>query len=95
MNVAHYAYEGESEKGKAWVSISFEGDEVTVVLKDRGMAFDPMQTEDPDIKASAEDRNIGGLGIYMIKKSTDSCFYERKDGMNILTMKKKIRNSAL
>lgn len=92
VNVAHYAYEGK-ENGKAWISLSFDGDEATVVLKDTGMAFDPLAQEDPDINAGAEERNIGGLGIYMVKKSTDSCSYERRGDMNILTMKKKIRNA--
>ena len=94
VNVAHYAYEGQEGTGKAWVSLSFEGDEVTIVLKDKGMAFDPLSMSDPDIKATAEERAIGGLGIYMIKKSTDSVSYERKDGTNILTMKKVIRNAG-
>ena len=92
VNVAHYAYEGR-EKGKVWIEISFDGNEATVVLKDTGMPFDPTKMADPDIQAKAEDRSIGGLGIYMIKQSTDSVSYERKDDMNVLTMTKVIRNA--
>ncbi len=90
VNVAHYAYENMPQ-GKAWVSLSFEGDQVFITLKDRGMEFDPLANKDPDITASAEDRQIGGLGIFMIKKSTDSCSYKRENGYNILTMAKTIR----
>ncbi|MBQ1482123.1 MAG: ATP-binding protein [Erysipelotrichaceae bacterium] len=90
VNVAHYAYEN-MPKGKAWIGLSFENDRVTVTLKDHGMEFDPLANEDPDITASAQDRKIGGLGIFMIKKSTDSCSYVRKQGYNILTMTKTIR----
>ena len=63
------------------------------MLKDTGMPFDPTKMADPDIQAKAEDRSIGGLGIYMIKQSTDSVSYERKDDMNVLTMTKVIRNA--
>lgn len=90
VNVAHYAYEG-MEPGKAWVSLSFYDDQLTITLKDTGIPFDPMANEDPDITMSAEKRKIGGLGIFMIKKSTDSCSYERKDGYNILKMNKAIK----
>ena len=88
VNVAHYAYEGG--KGNVSIGIGLEGDAVSIVLKDKGMAFDPLGVKEPDIKAKAEDRSFGGLGIYMIRKSVDSCSYERKDGYNILTMRKKI-----
>ncbi|MBQ9425983.1 MAG: SpoIIE family protein phosphatase [Erysipelotrichaceae bacterium] len=94
VNVAHYAYEGRPEPGKAWVCLSFDNDEVTITLKDKGMPFDPLAMEDPNINASAEERGIGGLGIYMIKKSTDSVDYKRIGDMNILTMKKVIRNAG-
>lgn len=90
VNVAHYAYENMPQ-GKAWVGLSFEGDQVSITLKDQGMAFDPLANEDPDITASAKDRKIGGLGIFMIKKSTDFCTYRREHGCNILTMNKTIR----
>ncbi len=91
VNVAHYAYEGISEKGKALVSMAFEGDEVKVTLIDNGMEFDPLAKEDPDVTEEAKYRQIGGLGIFMIKKLMDSVMYERKDGHNILTMRKIFR----
>ncbi|MDY4069622.1 MAG: ATP-binding protein, partial [Lachnospiraceae bacterium] len=55
---------------------------------DRGKPFDPLAKEDPDITLSAEERQIGGLGIYMVKKSMDEVVYEYKDGQNILRIKK-------
>ena len=76
---------------EAFVNIAhyaYEGRSIT--LKDQGMAFDPLSMADPDINAGVEERKIGGLGIYMIKQSTDSCAYERVNGYNILTLMKKL-----
>ena len=91
VNIAHYAYEGKEEPGEVLVRLEFKGDEVAIILKDQGMEFDPLAKEDPDITIEAKNRQIGGLGIYMIKQSTDSVMYERKDGFNILTMKKVVK----
>ena len=90
VNIASYAYEPKT--GDATISIDFEGDDVVVQLRDTGMEFDPLAKIDPDINASAEERGIGGLGIYMVKKYMDKCEYERKDGTNIFTMRKNIKN---
>ena len=90
VNIASYAYAPET--GDAIITVDFEGDDVVVVLKDTGIEFDPLAKIDPDINASAEDRDIGGLGIYMVKKYMDECKYERKDGTNIFTMRKNIKN---
>ena len=54
------------------------------------LTIDPLAKEDPDITLSAEERGIGGLGIYMVKKTMDEITYEYKDGQNILSIKKKI-----
>ena len=53
------------------------------------MPFDPLQHEDPDISLLAEDRPIGGLGIFMVRKTMDDVKYEYRDGMNILTIRKR------
>ena len=90
VNIASYAYEPKT--GDATISVDFEGDDVVVQLRDTGMEFDPLAKIDPDINASAEERGIGGLGIYMVKKYMDKCEYERKDGTNIFTMRKNIKN---
>ena len=89
VNVAHYAYEGK-EPGKVWISLAFEGDDISITLKDQGMEFDPLENKDPDITLKASERKIGGLGIYMVKKSMDEVLYRHEDGCNIFTIKKKI-----
>gem|GEM_PF-367306 len=61
---------------------------LTICFKDRGKPFDPLAREDPDITLSAEDRGIGGLGIFLTKKFMDSVTYAYEDGQNILTMSK-------
>lgn len=89
VNVAHYAYEGA--KGVAALSVGVEDDSIVITLADSGVPFDPLAKEDPDITLSAEERGIGGLGIFMVKKSMDSVRYERRDGENVFTMTKKLR----
>ena len=63
---------------------------VIFIIRDNGIPFDPLAKADPDVTLSAEERNIGGLGIYMVKKSMDALEYSRKDGQNILTITKKL-----
>ena len=87
VNVAHYAYEGGT--GNVKLSLDFQDDRMILTLTDSGKPFDPLAKEDPDISLSAEERRIGGLGIFMVKKSMDDMQYERRDGKNILTIKKK------
>ena len=90
VNVAHYAY-GEAE-GDVSFDIGFneESREVTFVMKDKGIPFDPLQKSDPDITLSAEERGIGGLGIFITKKTMDKVAYTYENGENVLTMIKKI-----
>ena len=66
MNIADYAY--GTEVGKAEYMVSNDNNNVTIVLKDRGIPYNPLEKEDPDITLSAEERAIGGLGIYLFKK---------------------------
>ena len=88
VNVAHYAY-GENE-GEVTLSVDVTDGVASITLTDSGMPFDPLKKADPDISLSAEERSIGGLGIYMVKKSMDEVFYTRENEKNIFTMKKKI-----
>ena len=90
VNVAHYAY-GEGQ-GDMRLGIGFEEDSrtVTFCMTDKGIPFDPLQKPDPDITLSAEDREVGGLGIFIAKKTMDSISYAYENGENILTMIKKI-----
>lgn len=89
-NIAHYAY--NPEVGPATVRVEVLNDPLSVVITfiDNGVPYDPLTEDDPDITLSAEEREIGGLGIYMVKKTMDDIAYEYKDGQNILTIRKSI-----
>lgn len=63
---------------------------VVVTFIDNGIAYDPLARKDPDVTLTTKEREIGGLGVYMVKKSMDEISYEYKDGQNILRIKKKI-----
>lgn len=90
-NIAHYAY--NPEVGAATVRVEVTENPLSVVITfiDNGVPYDPLAKADPDITLSAEERQIGGLGIYMVKKSMDDISYEYKNGQNILRIKKHIR----
>lgn len=90
-NVCMYAYANQEQPGDCTIKIWFEGEDVNVSLIDSGLEFDPLVKEDPNIHAAAEDRGIGGLGIFMVKKYMDDCKYERVDGKNIFIMRKALR----
>ena len=85
-NVARYAY--ENEVGTATLSISSDDKGITIVVSDSGIPYNPLEKEDPDITLSAEERGIGGYGIFIVKKVMDDVSYEYKDNKNILTLKK-------
>ncbi len=88
VNVAHYAY----APGTGNVTLRVEADQnppsVVITFIDRGVPYDPLAKPDPDVSLSAEQREIGGLGIFMVKKSMDSMEYEYTDGQNILRIRK-------
>lgn len=88
VNIANYAYAPEVGKATVKVDLSGETPTLTVTLIDNGVPYDPTGKQDPDVTLSAEERQIGGLGIFMTKQIMDDVSYERKDGKNILTMKK-------
>lgn len=87
-NIAYYAY--ASGQGRATIQVELQNEPRAVVIRfiDSGVPYDPLSKADPDTTLSAEERQIGGLGIYMVKKSMDEVCYERRDGENILTIKK-------
>ena len=91
VNIASYAY--PSAVGSATVRVETEQEPLSVVITfiDRGVPYDPLAKADPDITLSAAEREIGGLGIFMVKKSMDDMIYQYKDGQNMLTIKKKLR----
>lgn len=63
---------------------------VVITFIDQGVPYDPLAKEDPDVTLSAEERDIGGLGIYIVKKNMNEITYEYKDGKNILKIRKEI-----
>ena len=87
-NIARYAY--APNVGEATVRVESSDDPLTVIITfiDKGVPYNPLEKEDPDTTLSADDRQIGGLGIYMVKKSMDSMEYEYRNGQNILSIKK-------
>ena len=89
-NIAHYAY--NPEVGDATVRVEVVENPLSVVITfiDNGVPYDPLKNDDPDTTLSAEERAIGGLGIFMVKKTMDDITYEYKDGQNILKIKKKL-----
>lgn len=87
VNVASYAYPGGD--GEALLSVDDIQGAASITLTDHGIPFDPLAREDPDITLSAEQRGIGGLGIYMVKKSMDAVHYERRGDTNVFTMVKR------
>lgn len=88
-NVILYAYP-EGTYGCVELIADWDKESVTFILRDSGKPFDPTAREEPDITASAEDRPIGGLGIFLVKQIMDNVSYEYTRGMNILTMIKKL-----
>ncbi|MCI9083814.1 MAG: ATP-binding protein [Lachnospiraceae bacterium] len=89
-NIAHYAYNPQVGPATVRVEVVQEPLSVVVSFIDHGIPYDPLARKDPDIALSAKEREIGGLGIYMVKKSMDEVSYEYKDGQNILRIKKNL-----
>ena len=77
-----------SWKRKIVLSISDQPPMVDITFIDNGVPYDPLKRADPDVSLPAEQRGIGGLGIFIVKKSMDDVKYEYRDGHNILTLKK-------
>ena len=88
VNVAHYAYTPEVGIVNIRLEVLDDPLGVEIILTDSGVPYDPLAKADPDITLSAEEREIGGLGIYMVKKSMDEVAYKHENGQNIFSMKK-------
>lgn len=89
-NIAHYAYNPDVGDVTVRVEVIEEPLSVIITFIDKGVPYDPLAKDDPNISLSAEEREIGGLGIFMVKKTMDEITYEYKDGQNILAIKKKL-----
>ena len=90
VNIAKYAY--SPEVGRAKVRVELEQDPLKVIITfiDQGMPYDPLARQDPDLTLPAEERDIGGLGVFLTKKMMDDVSYEYKDGSNVLRLKKRL-----
>ena len=89
VNVINYAYPKEDHQ---WIYLSAKLQDGTIilVLTDTGKEFDPTMAPEADITLSADEREIGGLGIFLIRQIMNEVKYERIDGKNVLTLEKKL-----
>lgn len=88
-NVIMYAYP-EGEVHEIGLCAIADNGVITFMVKDDGIAFDPTKVPEADVTLSAEERSIGGLGVFLIRQIMDEVGYERINGCNVLTMKKKL-----
>ena len=89
-NIASYAY--DLDAGEVTVRMDFDADTrmVSLTFIDSGVAYDPLAKPDPDVTLAVEQREVGGLGIFLVKKTMDDMTYVRRDGRNELTIRKRI-----
>ena len=88
VNIANYAYAPDKGHATVRVEVSNEPVAVTITFVDHGVPYDPLAKRDPDVTLPAEQREVGGLGIFMTKKIMDDVAYEYKNGSNILKLVK-------
>lgn len=93
VNVMDYAYPPDSV-GEVSVATTSDGQCLKIVITDSGVPFDPTEQEKADISLSAEERQIGGLGILLVNEIMDTVSYERKDGKNVLTLTKQLNDKS-
>ena len=91
VNIAHYAYPNDTGTIDFLIGYNEQDSTVHMTISDYGVKFNPLNKPDPDITLSAEERQIGGLGIFICKKTMDEIYYEYKENKNILLMKKIIK----
>ena len=85
-NIILYGYSDRT--GTIDIESCIRDDELTVIISDTGMPFNPLEVTPPVLDDDVDHRKIGGLGVHLIRSVTDSLFYEFRDGKNILTMVK-------
>lgn len=94
VNIAHYAY--NPDVGIAKISIDTVEDDsgkpkMIISFADKGRPYDPLSLPEPDVEAELDERQIGGLGVFLVRSTMDNVGYEHKDGQNILTIEKELR----
>ena len=90
VNISKYAYEYNEGNIEILSHIDKDPIQITVKLMDSGIPYNPLNNEDPNILANTEEKELGGLGILLIKKNVDNIRYEYLDGKNVLTIQKKL-----
>ena len=90
VNIAHYAYGEKGGDAVVQMEVTPDPKSCRITFRDHGIPYNPLEKEDPDVTLSAEEREIGGLGIYLVKEAMDRVEYEYKDGCNILTIEKSL-----
>ena len=88
VNIAHYAY--APGEGDAQITVRAADGMVEIEFRDSGVPYDPLAKADPDVSLSAEERQIGGLGIFMVKKTMDDMVYHYMDGQYVFKIRKKL-----
>ena len=89
-NIARYAYAPGEGEATVRFHLQEETRTASITLIDSGIPFNPLSVAEPDTTSAAQDRPIGGLGIFLVRKTMDDMAYEYRDGKNILTIRKKI-----
>ncbi|MBR5600886.1 MAG: ATP-binding protein [Bacteroidaceae bacterium] len=89
VNIINYAYPKEDHES-IYLSAKLHNDSIMLVLTDTGKEFDPTMAPEADITLSADERPIGGLGIFLIRQIMNEVKYERIEGKNVLTLEKKL-----
>ena len=87
-NICHYAYPLREGEATVFVEMQEETQAVVMTFMDSGIPYNPLEKEEPDTTLSAEEREIGGLGIFIVKKTMDEISYRYENEKNILTVKK-------
>jgi anti-sigma regulatory factor (Ser/Thr protein kinase) len=88
MNVIQHG-RPESPQGAIRLSLRLEGGEIVATVADRGAPFNPLLAPEPDLSAGLEQRNLGGLGIHLVRRLVSGMEYERREGHNRLTLRKR------
>ena len=90
INIANYAYENHNGVVRIDLTLNEDDRSLEMTFRDSGVPYDPLKKKSPDLSSPAEQRAIGGLGIYLVQKYSDSISYLYKDGENRLTIRKKL-----
>lgn len=86
-NVVNHAYQRDAQQ-TFWLTLERPGDRFVIELRDRGPAFDPLQSPAPDLDADPDEREAGGLGIHLVRHYIDDLRYAREGGENVLRLTK-------